>query len=380
MTTNSLDNPVIVGKPFAPTGRGVTALSHFRALRQAGVSTSVCDVGSRQEINQPRPGIANELGKFLINKPGRSINIYHLNADEIEHAQAVLKHSLPDGAYNIIYPFWELSKYPQKYLDSLAVFDEVWAPSKFIEDALRDGISKPIYHMPLPVEISLSSFLGRSYFGIPDSSYVLLFFFDFRSYLERKNPQALLQVVEKVLSSRPYGDIRIVLKVHGIDVSPKTAGDYRDFLDQIRERNIKDRVIVLEKVYSDNEMRNLVRCCDCFVSLHRSEGFGLGMAEAMYLGKPVVATAYSGNMDFMNENISCLVDYRLIPVEEGQYPFPDGQVWADPDLDQAAYFVQKLFDDRNYGREIGQLASRHIRTNFSYLSMGLRYKWRLDQL
>src|SRR5512136_3068638 len=103
---------------------------------------------------------------------------------------------------------------------------------------------------------------------------------------------------------------------------------------------MRDRVIVIWKVFSDNEMRNLIRCCDCFVSLHRSEGFGLGMAEAMYMGKPVIATAYSGNLAFMNESISCLVDYKLIPVEEGQYPFPKGQVWADPDLDQAAYFVQ----------------------------------------
>jgi glycosyltransferase involved in cell wall biosynthesis len=98
------------------------------------------------------------------------------------------------------------------------------------------------------------------------------------------------------------------------------------------------------------------------------------MAEAMYLGKPVIGTAYSGNMDFMDQENSCLVNYELIPVERGQYPFGEGQVWAEPDLEQAVYYIVKLLDDPDSGRRLGEIASRSIRTNLSYLSTGLRYR------
>ena len=104
------------------------------------------------------------------------------------------------------------------------------------------------------------------------------------------------------------------------------------------------------------------------------------MAEAMYLGKPVIATGYSGNMDFMTKDNSCLVDYELVAVKEGQYPFSAGQVWADPDWAQAAYFAEKLLDEPEFGRRLGQIASRHMRTNFSYLASGLCYAQRLEQL
>ncbi len=148
----------------------------------------------------------------------------------------------------------------------------------------------------------------------------------------------------------------------------------------VKQGRSADRLIIIDKILTDNEMKNLVRCCDCFVSLHRSEGYGRGLAEAMFLGKPVVATGYSGNLDFMDETNSCLVRYSLIDVEEGQYPYAKGQVWAEPDIDHAVYYMLKLLDDRGYGRKLGEIASRHIRTYFSYRAIGLRYKNRLEEI
>jgi glycosyltransferase involved in cell wall biosynthesis len=104
------------------------------------------------------------------------------------------------------------------------------------------------------------------------------------------------------------------------------------------------------------------------------------MAEAMYLGKPVIATGYSGNLDFMTSDNSCLVDYELIPVNEGQYPFAEGQVWAEPDAEQAADYMRTLLDDRDFGRKLGMLASQSIRKYFSYLALGLRYQSRLENV
>lgn len=378
--TSSQNKIVLVGNPFSPTGRGGTVLSFLRSLRAVSMPVKLCDAYSRNTIGNIDPSLENELQGILLPLPGDQINIYHLNGDEVDVAQATLKHKLPNGAYNIIYPFWELSNYPQPWQEKLELFDEIWAPSLFIQQTLKKTLTKPIYHMPLPVQVELTSFLGRKYFGIPESAYLFLFSFDFRSYLDRKNPGALLNIFEKVCKARPGADIRIVIKIHGTQVSARSNFDYMNFVKLIRQSGFRDQIILIDRVYNDNEIKNLIRCCDCFVSLHRSEGFGLGMAEAMYLGKPVIATGYSGNMDFMTRDNSCLVDYELIPVKEGQYPFAEGQVWADPDVEQAANFMQKLLDDRDFGRELGMRASQSIRKYFSYLALGLRYKSRLENV
>lgn len=377
---SSQNKIVLVGNPFSPTGRGGTVLSFLRSLRAVSMPVRLCDAYSRNTIRNIDPSVENELQGILLPLPGNQINIYHLNGDEVDIAQATLKHKLPNGAYNIIYPFWELSNYPQPWQEKLELFDEIWAPSLFIQQTLKKTLTKPIYHMPLPVQVELTSFLGRKYFGIPESAYLFLFSFDFRSYLDRKNPGALLNIFDKVCKARPGADIRIVIKIHGTQVSARSNFDYMNFVKLIRQSGFRDQIILIDRVYNDNEIKNLIRCCDCFVSLHRSEGFGLGMAEAMYLGKPVIATGYSGNMDFMTRDNSCLVDYELIPVKEGQYPFAEGQVWADPDVAQAANFMQKLLDDRDFGRELGMRASQSIRKYFSYLALGLRYKSSLENV
>ena len=156
--------------------------------------------------------------------------------------------------------------------------------------------------------------------------------------------------------------------------------DFPRFMKAIEQIKHTDTVIVIDKVLSDNEVKNLVRCCDCFVSLHRSEGYGRGLAEAMFLGKPVIATDYGGNLDFMNDTNSCLIRYSLINVEEGQYPFAEGQVWADPDVDDAVDYMLQLLTDRDYGRSLGETAGRDIRVHFSYRATGLRYQNRLEQI
>ena len=381
VNADSIQNEIVlVGNPFAPTGRGGTALSFFRSLRAVSMPVKMCEAYTHTANKNIDPMLEHELHDFLISQPGGHINIYHLNGNEVDGSLSALKHKLPDGAYNIIYPFWELDKYPQPWLEKLELFDEVWAPSVFIQQTLSKVFTKPIYHMPLPVQVELTSFLGRKYFGLPEGSYLFLFSFDFRSYLDRKNPGALLNVFEKVRKARPAADIRIVIKVHGTQVSEKSNSDYQNFVKQIHQSGFRDQIILIDQVYNDNEIKNLIRCCDCFVSLHRSEGFGLGMAEAMYLGKPVIATGYSGNLDFMTSDNSCLVDYELIPVDEGQYPFAEGQVWADPDSEQAADYMRTLLDDRDFGRKLGLLASQSIRKYFSYLALGLRYQSRLENV
>jgi glycosyltransferase involved in cell wall biosynthesis len=124
-------------------------------------------------------------------------------------------------------------------------------------------------------------------------------------------------------------------------------------------------------------MRALLSVIDCYVSLHRSEGLGLGMAESMYLGKPVIATAYSGKLEFMNEGNAALVSYELVPVKEGEYPFWRDQVWAEPNVAHAAQFMRKMVDEPNYRTSLGQQAAKYLREHHSYAQMGRAMQARL---
>lgn len=372
------DKPTLVGHPFAPIGMGEHIRCSFRAFQSAGVTLPLRDIYSLD--GRADPDLAEEFGNHLVHRLSPGINLFHINGDEVEQALGHIGNELPAGAYNIIYPMWELSIYPPEWAKQLARFDEIWTPSKFVFDSISKAVSTPVFHMPLATDVRLTSFLGRRYFGLPENSYLFLFYFDFRAWIDRKNPFAAIEALEKVCAARPGEDIRLVIKLNRPAGSSPWEADFPRFMKAIEQSNCADNVIVIDKILTDNEIKNLVRCCDCFVSLHRSEGYGKGLAEAMFLGKPVIATDYSGNLDFMNETNSCLVRYNLINVEEGQYPYAKGQVWAEPDIDHAVHYILKLLDDREYGRRLGAIASRHIRTYFSYKAIGLRYKNRLEEI
>jgi glycosyltransferase involved in cell wall biosynthesis len=303
------------------------------------------------------------------------VNVFHINGDEVEQSLAHTAARQQPGAYNVVYPAWELARYPREWAVQLERFDEVWAPSRFIRDAIAASVSRPVHHMPLAVEVMLTSFLGRRFFGIRESAYAFLFFFDLRSYATRKNPEAVLEAFRRLCAARPGAEAAIVIKVNGAAESPGPFERLR-----AAAADLGDKVVLIGRTMPDNEVKNLVRCCDCFVSLHRSEGFGRGMAEAMYLGRPVVATGYSGNMDFCDEETALLVRHRLIPVGEGEYPHPAGQQWADPDPGHAAQLMARLVDDPAFGRALGQRASLRLRAGFGLRAAGSRFRRRVEEI
>lgn len=359
----------LIGHPFAPIGMGEHVRCSFRAFRSVARKPALIDLYGLSDAAESGtldlvPYASSELG---------GINVFHINADEVELAVATLGDRVPKDAYNIVYPAWELAQYPDPWIEILRYFDEAWAPSEFIAEALRAKLDRPVVNMPLATEVLLDSFLSRRYFGISEDAYVFMFFYDFRSYASRKNPSAVLHAFRQVLRDRPYCNARLVIKSHGggADASARLMEEFSD---------VASRVTILDRTMTDNEVKNLVRCADAFVSLHRSEGFGRGMAEAMYLGKPVVATAYSGNMTFMSASNSHLVPYSLEPLSPESYPYWQGQVWADPDVAAAAAAMSTLVDDPQGGRELGRRASSDIRRQLGYRATGTRFVERLEQL
>jgi glycosyltransferase involved in cell wall biosynthesis len=369
---NTKTKVVLAGHPFVPIGMGEHIRCSFRSFQSVGVDVGVKDIFGSCE---PDPDIKDEFHDHLVPELGSDLNIFHINGDEIESTLTHLGGDLPANAHNVIYPMWELSKYPKDWAKQLNRFDEIWAPSKFVYGSIAPAATRPVFLMPVSGQISFKSFLGRRHFNIPEGSFTFLFYFDLTSYIERKNPFAVLEAFERLCSVRPNDDLCIVMKLKGGEMKSEHSERLHSYVSRLG-----NKLILVERLLSDNEIKNLLRCSDCFVSLHRSEGFGLGLINAMFLGKPAIATAYSANMDFMNEGNSCLVRYDLCAVPDGAYPFSKDQVWADPDIDQAVEHMLNLVSDRDHGRAIGSEASRHIRTNFSYRAAGLRYADRIREI
>lgn len=368
-----MDKPriVLAGHPFASIGCAESLRCSYRALRAVGTAPDLVDMYGAPGVD---PAERAEFEPALVREFG-DINVFHLNADEVPYAMEVIGPQALAGGYNILYPYWELERFPAAWVPHLQHFDELWAPSAFIAGSLRNCTDIPVHHLPTACEVTVSSLLSRRHFGIPESAYVFLFFFDFRSYAARKNPQAGVAAFARMLEARPQADVCLVLKIHGAEHDPAGLALLRE-----QVRPFGARVLLIEETCSDNRIKNLVRCCDCFLSLHRSEGFGRGLAEAMFLGKPVIATGYSGNLDFMDADSALLLDYRMVPVAAGEYPYPDGQHWADPDVAQASRHMLQLLDDPRAGRALGQRASRLVRTRIGYRPVGLAYRERFAQI
>ncbi len=139
--------------------------------------------------------------------------------------------------------------------------------------------------------------------------------------------------------------------------------------------------MLLDQLFTRDQVSGLESVVDAYVSLHRSEGFGLGLAESMYLGKPVIGTAYSGNLEFMDPENSCLVDFGLVPVRKGEYLYNDARSrWADPDVEQAAYHMRRLVDDSDFRNRIAQRGQGTIRTRFNRAATAALVRGRLGEL
>jgi glycosyltransferase involved in cell wall biosynthesis len=364
---------VIVGHPFAPSGRGRNTRSMLEALRAAGVTTGIYDLYHLEE--RCDQAMVRAVEPYCVTHLSTGINLFVINGDEVEQALTHLAPGPPAGSYNIIYPAWELAHYPAAWATCLERFDEVWAQSLFTREAIAAAVKRPVVHMGEACQAIMESPIGRRQFSIEESAFVFLSVFDFSSYMDRKNPLGSIEAFTRLCTERPLSDVRLVLKT---DTRHGRLLDLRRF--KKATANASDRVHIIDCTLQENEIINLIHSCDCFLSLHRAEGFGHALSEAMYLGKPVIATGYSGNLDFMDDENCYLVDYDLVSVRKDQYIFSELQVWAEPHIDQAVRFMCRLIDHPDEGRELGIAASRHIRQFFSYRAIGLRYRARLEEL
>jgi glycosyltransferase involved in cell wall biosynthesis len=294
------------------------------------------------------------------------INLVCVNADRLPAVLDRLGPQFGWHRYRIGVWAWEVEHFPEAYVPAADLVDEVWTYSQHAADALRAAIPKPVHTVPLPVVERPPASRSRAELDLP-AGFVFLFCFDFFSVAQRKNPLGVIEAFRRAFPSPAApgsGGPQLVVK--SINGTSKLSE-----LERLRMRVLDRPDIHIRDGYLDAaDQQALMAACDAYVSLHRAEGFGYTMAEAMLRAKPVVATGYSGNLEFMDEANSFLVDYDLVPIGDGCEPYPAGARWAEPHLDQAAEHMQRIVGDDAGARAVGERARDDIRRRHSPAARG----------
>ncbi len=281
---------------------------------------------------------------------GSSGGIWLGHCNPPEAVAFLMQSDLAKDRYRIGYWAWELPELPEDWVPAIALFHELWAPSQFVADAIEKARGEAdilIRVVPHPLPEMTAAYRDRSRFGIDEDVFAFLCMYDVRSTAARKNPMGAVKAFQMAFSPDDRG-VCLVVKVNSTDPDP-------DCLDPLHQQiQGWSNIQVIVESLSDADSDNLIASADVFVSLHRSEGFGLSIAQAMTLGRAVIATGWSGNVDFTEGGIIS-VPYDLTPAADpsGRYNLP-GQVWAEPDLSAAGKAMAALASDRDLTTALGR--------------------------
>ena len=232
---------------------------------------------------------------------------------------------------------WELEYFPVESKFALDLMHKVCSISTFASKSISLTYKKNVNTLNLPfLNLPLISEYNREYFKLPEESFLFFFAFDLNSFITRKNPLGTIEAFQRTF--KKYEDVKLVIK---------SMGNCTDTIwNECKRRALTDnRIILIDEVFTKNELNGLLNCMNTVVSLHRAEGFGRLMGEALLLEIPIIASNYSGNLDYLNNENSYLVDGKLVPIYENEYLFWRNQVWFEPDLNQASLKIKEVFEN-----------------------------------
>jgi len=354
----------LIGHASRNYGIGVT-LRHFAsALIDLGIPVSVFDLATDSHIQ----GSDDSLARFRVERMSElphSINLFCLSSQEL--CDRLLELEPADVSWNerlnVALVWWELPQVPPQWVPALGAFDVLLAGSWFIRELLSFSVpgSIPLY-VPYPLSMPTTTRVDRASVGVPDDRFAFYFSFDPFSSFERKNPGAVLAAFKKAFTSEP---VQLVVKMNVPAESLHKAPYDAQALAKECSSDPRVSVIASSGSYSD-ALGLLDGCCDCFVSLHRAEGLGLGPMEAMLLGKPTILTAWSGSMSYANASTACLVPYSFTHPSGWTEPSFDSLFlgargrWAEPSISAAASHMRRIFDDSEFRESIARAGNGAI--------------------
>ncbi len=383
--TGYLEQPFgvnLAGYLSGENGLGESARLRARALRAAGVPCALNDVHHPDLENGETPG-----APVSRDNPYR-FNVVWVNAPEVDAFAHRVGRRYFWHRYNIGYWVWEMPEVPAEWLSRFRYFDEIWVPTRFVHDAVAPWSPVPVTRIPHTINPERHAISPeqrmvvpgpdgprthspqgwRAAASVPDHAFVFLFVFHFHAVFERKNPLALIAAFKQSVARER--EAFLVIKTAGGTGSREMAS--------MREASEGLNVRILDGVMRRSALDQVMADCDCYVSLHRSEGFGLTLIEAMAHGKPVIATGYGGNMDFMTRDNSYVVSHRLVELPQSVGPYRKGWHWAEPDVAHAATLMRQVYEHRDEAQRVGVRARDDVTRDLHPARIGTLVRDRLE--
>jgi len=325
-------------------------------------------------LSRPAPSQVVEYATIddrLLASLKHKVNLFHFNARRVPLYFSRLGEDSLNGFYNIGYWVHEMPSIPAQWARQLEFFDEIWAPSSLCQSAIARSSNIPVVKIPYPIETrNLTSRMQARRAGKNFDTFNFLTVFDVYSDAERKNPLLSVRAfLEKYANNK---SVRLIVKVKNLKYDSLLSGKLSEIV------GLHHNIELIDRYVESEEMDALYETADVYVSLHRAEGFGLTISDAMSRGIPVIVTGYSGNMEFCDASDTCLVAYDLRPVGHNRPRYRRDDIWADPSLDDAV----RAFSDMvsNYGCWLKKADHARIRLerDFSVDAIGDMMRERIE--
>jgi glycosyltransferase involved in cell wall biosynthesis len=353
-------------------GLGAAARGYAQALGAAGVPVRTVSV-PLHHLALPVE-LAAEYGRHgfeeLIHEGRHGFEIVAVNADELPDFVERLGEDYFEGPRIGIWG-WETDSIPPRWRRAFALVQEIWVYSRFMAQNIGAVAPVPVIALPPPVQPPAEPAVPQR-LGVPDDGSLFLFVFDYLSTIQRKNPVGLIEAFRRAFA--PGEGPRLLLKTINGPLRPLAEEEV------LWAAHGRPDIHVVDRSLGVQELNGLMAACDCYVSVHRAEGFGLTLAEAMAIGKPVIGTGYSGNVDFMNTDNSYLVDYELGRVGPDCEIYPPEGRWAQPSVEHAAELMRRVVERPEEAAAIGVQARRDIAEQLSPQATGAAMRRRLQEL
>jgi glycosyltransferase involved in cell wall biosynthesis len=389
-------NKLNYGKNTPPAQHVTRPLPPVRGLNVIGFASSVLGIGEDARMAataaqlagidvarmQPDllwiPPVAAELSDdSIVDTEKFPVSLFCLPPTEmmrvpLEGRSALMR----SGSYKIGAWPWELPYWPKEFNGVVNLVDEIWAQSHFVAQSfatLKEHAQVTIHHVPLAIEIPTPTENVRARNRLPAKDFLFYIMFDGNSWLSRKNPLASVRAFQQAFAQHTK-HVGLVIKAINIRT------DLPMWQEIVRIAENDTRIHIITETLPRQAVINLMASCDAYISLHRSEGFGRVIAEAMLLGQPTITTNFSGNVDFCTTDTSFLVDGELIPLSVGDYLFSENQYWCDPSIDQAAQCLQEVLENENLRHQRALAGQQLIQTDFSAQAVNRIYRDRLHTI
>jgi glycosyltransferase involved in cell wall biosynthesis len=364
------DGVRFIGYVEGALGLGQSLRANLMAAETAGMQFAIYPFRKGIETRMIGPYMPN---RYDFDHPYK-VNVILVACDQLPTVYGSLDPALYSQSYNILCTYWELPRAPEAWRDYLAHIDEIWAPNQFIAKAFSHIFDGPIVVVPAAMDDTGSDHPGRVHYGLDEGRFYFMFSFDYFSSPARKNP---LGVVRAFQEAFPRGDenVGLVIKSTG---APDQGHEVKMAIAEAMERD--PRIKLFDENMPREEMLGLIHASDAYVSLHRAEGFGLGMAEALTFGRIVIGTDFSGNQDFLTEETGYPVPFRMRPLQPGEYHWSEGQSWAEPDHDAAVRIMRSVAANPMEGRQRAKAGRERVLQRYSPVPVGQAMRERLDEI